>query len=209
MKWKKPARARIPLLCYTAALALWLVLCLGTVLGDTAARLSGKLAPHTLAITELELVSLEPRGENEWMATNADPQLIWVNPDGRRVRSLTLQVQHGGRVGEMALYYLKAYGEPFSREQRVFPVQNADGSYTFLLPETDVYALRLDPCSTAQPLRGLAVSLNTDCPLWWYWLPDWQQAFALLLVPGLAACALNILCSVRQQRQAAKRRKQP
>lgn len=201
-KTKRP-RGLIPLLCYGAALAVWLVLSLALLLGDTAARLTGRLTAQELPLAELELCSLVQTGDGALQATDPDPQLRWVNPDGRTVRSLTLTAQYSEAMGESALYYTEQPGEEFSREKRVFPTDNGDGSYTFILPESGVYALRLDPCSGALRMTGLSVRLNDPVPLGWYLLPDWRQAFALLLLPGLAASGVNILCTAWQRRRKA------
>lgn len=200
-RWKKRPPALIPLLCYGAAAALWLVLSTAFLLGDAAARLTGRLAAQPLPLEQFEMISLEPRGDGDWMATNPDPQLIWINPDGRTVRSLTLTVQHTDRIGEMALYYIEKDGDPFGREQRTQPIDNGDGSFTFILPACKVYALRLDPCSTAQLLQDVSVAVNVDCPVALYFTPSYKQLFALLLFPGLAACGLNILFTALQRRK--------
>ena len=198
-RWNKRPPALIPLICYGAAVVLWLMMSVGFLLGDAAARFGGRLAPHSIPLEQFEMISLEERDGGDWMATNADPQLIWINPDGRTVRSLTLTVRHTARIGEMALYYIERDGDPFGREQRVLPIDNGDGSFTFILPAAEVYALRLDPCSTAQLLQELAVQLNIDCPVSLYFTLSYKQLFALLLLPGLAASGVNILCTAWQR----------
>lgn len=198
-RWNKRPPALIPLICYGAAVVLWLMMSVGFLLGDAAARFAGRLTPHSIPLEQFEMISLEQRAGGDWMATNADPQLIWINPDGRVVRSLTLTVRHTARIGEMALYYIERDGDPFGREQRVLPIDNGDGSFTFILPAAEVYALRLDPCSTAQLLQELAVQLNIDCPVSLYFTLSYKQLFALLLLPGLAASGVNILCTAWQR----------
>lgn len=200
-RMKKRPRALIPLLCYGIALAAWLVFSTLFLLGDLAARAGGRLGAQSISTAEFEMISLMPQEEGEWVATDADPQMIWINPDGRTVRSLTLTAQHTARIGEMALYYIEQPGEPFSREKRVQPVVNGDGSYLFFLPAADVHALRLDPCSTVQLMRGLSVEMNTDCPVYRYYALSYRQIFALLLLPGLAASGVHVACAAWQRRK--------
>ena len=200
--FKRP-RLMIPLLCYGVAAAIWLVTSLAFLLGDATARAGGKLTPREIPLSEIEMVALEPQQNGGWLAVHYDPQMIWLNTEGKTVRSLTLHAEFSGTIGEMALYYIQQNGEVFGREQRVMPVENGDGSYTFHLPRAQVYALRLDPCSNMQLVENISVELNTDCPVTLYFARSWKQLFFYLLLPGLAACALDL---GRETFQKCKRR---
>ena len=206
MIFSRRPRALIPLMCYGAAAVVWLLLCAGLLLSDVVSRGTGKMTAQEMELSQFELVNLESAGtSNALQATSPDPQFIWVNPDGRTVRSVTLTVQHTNTTGEMSLYYIEEYGQAFDREMRVFPIRGENGRYVFTLPAADVYALRLDPCSVAQRLDGVSIAFNTDCPVWRYVVPSWQQLFDLLLYPGLAACALNILLDGQRQWKARRK----
>lgn len=205
--FSKRPRALIPLVCYALALVIWLLLCTALLISDTADRLTGRLTAQTMELSQLELVELElTETAGSLLATGADPQFIWVNPDGRTVRSVTLTLRYTATPSEMSLYYIEEYGQAFGRERKVYPERGDTDTYRFTLPAVDIYALRLDPCSFAQRLDGVSISFNTDCPVWRYFVPTWRQVFALLLYPGLTACALNILLDARRQWKALKKK---
>lgn len=191
-QWKRP-RAVIPLACYGAAALLWLALCGALLVSDTAGRLTGRLAYRQMQLADFEQLALELTAEDGFAAATADPQLIWYNPGGVTVRTVTLAAEYDSPPGEICLYYVENEGEAFGRDKRVFPRRNADGSYTFVLPRADLYALRLDPCSDICTLSGVSIEYNTAHPFWRYFIPSWKQLFGLCLWPGLAASALSLL----------------
>lgn len=208
MKYLSDSRRKTlpPLLCYSAAVLIWLVLCASLLLGDCAARSGGRLQQRAVPLNSLELVNLELQENGSLAALTADPQLIWINEADEVVRTVTLTAQFSGYIGEMCLYYVEQPGEAFGTNKRVFPHDNGDGSWTFTLPRSDVYALRLDPCSDACVMTGLSVAFNAPVPLWQYFTPSWRQLFWLLVLPGLAAAALDVAMDAAQalRRRTAK-----
>lgn len=190
-RWKRP-RAAIPLACYGTALLLWLALCAALLIADAFGRLTGRLAYQQLTLSDFEQSSLELTAEDGFAAVTPDPQLIWYNPDGRTVRTVTVSAAYDSFPGEICLYYVENPAEPFGQSKRVFPRRNADGSYTFVLPRADLYALRLDLCSNTCVVSGVSIVYNTAYPFWRYFIPSWKQLFGLCLWPGLAASALSL-----------------
>lgn len=190
--WKRP-RAAIPLGCYGAAALLWLALCGALLVSDAFGRLTGRLAYQQLTLSDFEQLSLEQTAEDGFAAVTPDPQLIWYNPDGRTVRTVTFSAVYDSAPGEICLYYTEAEAEPFGKDKRVFPRRNADGSYTFVLPRADLYALRLDLCSDTCTVSDVSIVYNTGYPFRQYFIPSWKQLFGLCLWPGLAASALSLV----------------
>ena len=195
--WKHPADP-IPVLCIGLCLVLWLGGGVWRWGSDLAARATGRMEPFALTAQDLTPVNLQATGDNTYQTETEDPQLLWDNPDGRRIRSLTLTAAFSASPREICLYYTTAPGEDYSVEHRVFPTEGPDGSYRFVLPHTPVASLRLDPCSplTGQPIAVTLESLtgNGPVPVWQYFAPGWFGLVQAVLYTALA-CAL--LCIVR------------
>ena len=218
MKLKQLLRRRwaLPALCYLVALAVWIVLGAAALAGDIWARSRGSLSEQTLHAADFTLDGLEPLegradGEAEMLVTTTgDPQMLLADLGGRTVRTLQVFARYEGDAREMCLYYTTAAGQPYSPDRRVYPAQQADGSYLYTLPRTRIVSLRLDPCSPDENATvrirfdGGAITLNAADALpagLDYWLPSWYQAFCLILYPALAAAAL---CWLRACRRALR-----
>lgn len=203
MKLKQLLRRRwaLPALCYLVALAVWIVLGAAALAGDIWARSRGSLSEQTLHAADFTLDGLEPLegradGEAEMLVTTTgDPQMLLADLGGRTVRTLQVFARYEGDAREMCLYYTTAAGQPYSPDRRVYPAQQADGSYLYTLPRTRIVSLRLDPCSPDEgkqvTIRLDRITLNTQ--VGGYFLPSWYQIFCLVLYPALAAAALSWL----------------
>ena len=191
-KWLQNGKGHIAAACYLAALLVWL--CIGTahLAGDGIAALRGRMPETMLKASDFTLMDLNPVG-NVLSCASADPQMHWTNTQNIRVRGVTLRAVYDKLPQEICLYYLLEGQTDFSREQRVFPTQRADGSYVFMLPRTDIAALRLDVCSAYCVISDFSLTLNTPAAFWQYYLPGWWGMFELLLYPGLAACAISLV----------------
>lgn len=202
-------KAALPVLCYLLAAAVWLAGAAFRFGADALGRAGGALAEQTLAASAFQLADLTPAGAGEngaevLVTSSADPQMI-LEPvagaiEGSVVRTLRLYCTFDTDPREMCLYYTTAAGQPYSQDRRVFPVQQADGSYLFTLPRGRIEALRLDPCSPDEnrtvTLAVQKIVLNTPVGAAGYFLPSWYQAFCLVLYPALAAAALSWLARV-------------
>lgn len=195
--------------CYGAALAGWLLysaFCLGS---DSFFALTGSLRQQKLTVQDFALVNLEQTGENTLYTLNGDPQMILSDVSGQKVRSLTIRAEYTKDAREMCLYYTTAPGQDFSQEKRVFAVQADDGTCTYTLPRAKIASLRLDPCSPAEnellTMTVESICLNAPRSAVSYFAPGWAGAFRLVLWPGMAAAALNILAGL--YRLLSKKRK--
>lgn len=218
MKLKQLLRRRwaLPALCYLVALAVWIVLGAAALAGDIWARSRGSLSEQTLHAADFTLDGLEPLegradGEAEMLVTTTgDPQMLLADLGGRTVRTLQVFARYEGDAREMCLYYTTAAGQPYSPDRRVYPAQQADGSYLYTLPRTRIVSLRLDPCS---PDEGKQVIIALDkivlnAQVGSYFLPSWYQAFCLVLYPALAAALLDWLQAVAASWNQRRRAKQ-
>ena len=144
------------------------------------------------------------------VTTTGDPQMLLADLGGRTVRTLQVFSRYEGDAREMCLYYTTAAGQPYSPDRRVYPAQQADGSYLYTLPRTRIVSLRLDPCS---PDEGKQVIIALDkivlnAQVGGYFLPSWHQAFCLVLYPALAAALLDWLQAVAASWNQRRRAKQ-
>ena len=203
-------RAGLPCLCYALAALGWLAWGMYARLDDAGLRAAQQSLPVS-AFTLTDLV-LDPDVQGGYLATSGDPQMLWENTDGRKVRTVSYTAEFlGGVPREMCLYYTTRPGEVFSRDKRVFPTLLPTGRYVYTLPHGPVAALRLDPCSpeeTGDPVTvvfgsdGVALNYGPTLPRGWqYFVPDVYTAFCLLLYPALAAALLDWLRAVLRQRR--------
>lgn len=204
-------KAALPVLCYALALAGWLLWGVYARLDDAGLR----AAQSSVPVADFVLTALEPDPDVQdgYAATSGDPQMLWQNTDGRKIRTVSYVPEFlGGAPGEACLYYTTRPGEDFSRDKRVFPRALDTGRYVYTLPHGPVAAIRLDPCSPAEgedPVTVVfmfdSVDLNYGPTLphgWQYLVPDAYTAFCLLLYPALAAALLDWLRTVWRQKKA-------
>lgn len=195
--WSHPAA--LPLACYLLAAVCWLALGVYGLLADRG--LTGWEVPAGA----FEMADLAPDGLGGYVTLSGDPQMIWENTDGRRVRTLSyVMEEQSGDLREVCLYYTTAPGQPFSARQRVFSTRVGE-RYVFTLPRVSLAALRLDPCSPGDSgmltLRFAADSIEFNAGAVLphgmdYFRPGWHQLFGLVLYPALAAAVLDWLRAV-------------
>lgn len=192
---RKFRRWMLPVLCYLVALAGWLVWGLWEMAADGLDRASGRMTEQELTASDFALVDLEQQGEDVLVTTSGDPQMILEDVSDQTVRTLQIWADYDNPAREMCLYYTTQAGQPYSQDRRVFPRQQDDGSYLYQLPRGRIVSLRLDPCSPDQDKTVTVtvhrIALNTGAAA--NLLPNWYQAFCLILYPGLAAAALDWL----------------
>ena len=195
-------RRAIPVICYLVAFLVWLLLGAGAAVSDAMARASGRLEELTLHAADFALVDLTltaSDAESETLVTTTgDPQMILEDLSGYTVRTMRVWAGYEGDAREMCLYYTTRPGEPYSQDNRVYPAQQDDGSYLYVLPRTQIVSLRLDPCSPDEgrtvTMHLSRIALNTD--VGGYFIPSWYQIFCLILYPGLGAALLDWLRAI-------------
>ncbi len=181
----------LPAVC----LALALVYALGAsalrLAVDSADRASGRLAARSLTLADFTPVNAVIEGDTVTSLTE-DPQLLF-GPADTRLDRITLRLAYNMEPFERCLYYTTAPGEDFSWEKRVWPIENGDGTVTFILPR-GAHSLRLDPGSRENlQVTVTEVQLNEPRAALDYFVPSAGQVFALLVPPLLAAGLLQWL----------------
>lgn len=196
----------LPLLCYAAALILWLIHGTLGIVSDAGARAQGKMEEQTLYAADFALVDLQPGGTGEGpqtlQTTSGDPQMILEDVSGQTIRTMQVYAEYEGDAREMCLYYTAKAGQDYSQDRRVFPAVQSDGSYLYTLPRGALVSLRLDPCSPdankTVEITLEKITLNTATSAVGELIPSWYQLFCLILYPGLLAAALDWLLAIIQ-----------
>lgn len=189
----------LPALCYLAALLFWVVSGLVSLTGDTMARADGSLREQTLTVSDFTLSELQAGPDaRQVVSTGGDPQMLLDNLGDRVVRTLSYTAEFDGTPREMCLYYTTAPDQPYSQDRRVFPEVTTGGTYVYTLPRGRICSLRLDPCSPDEN-KTVGITFDSLClnradtlPGGLdYLIPSWYQLFCLILLPSLAAAALD------------------
>ncbi|MBQ8610423.1 MAG: hypothetical protein IJ412_01815 [Oscillospiraceae bacterium] len=184
-RWLLPAALYV--LVWVCALCVAAV----TLAADTTSRRSGALAAAELTLADFTLINAHTESDTLLVSDNEDPQMIYTPAAGKMIQSLTLRLEYDRYPYERCLYYVTAEGEPFGQDKRVWPVENADGTVSFTLPR-GVKSIRLDPGScTDLHMEFSSIEVNRPQSAAAYFIPDGGSAFALLVLPGLGAAALQ------------------
>ncbi len=206
----KKIPAPIPVLCYTLAVLFWLVTSLWGLGADLAAKAAGGLYQQQLAVEDFTLVNMHQQEDGSYITENGDPQMIWQNPDGRTIRTLRMTAGFDRSPREMCLYYTTEAGEDFGVNKRVFAAQADDGSYLYTLPQGNITALRLDPCSPEEEkmvtMTFQSFVMNEPASLASYFAPGWYGMMQLIVCPGLCASAVSLARQAFVYYQQKKRR---
>lgn len=191
----------IALVCYTVVVLAWLGISTARFVTDGIARSNGTLYQQTFAMEAFEWKNLEKAPGGALRSTTDDPQLI-LDVEGRMVRTLHFAADFSLEPLEMSLYYTTAPEDEFSQNKRVWPTQMADGSYTFTLPRTGFYRLRLDAASRELTMRFSYITLNEEPSAGSYFNPGPGGFVLMLTLPALAAAALRWLLDMLRHYRA-------
>lgn len=220
----KPKKARlwiIPLICYGAAIVVYLAVCGIHLLVDTLRLQSGELERRELTTDSLFLDGVKllenDEGGFDLISENPDPQIIYSPGAPFHASTFTFRASESSRGGgEMTLFYTTGPDEPYTERQRLWAQQHADGSWVFDLGGRQVQALRFDPDTVGGVAwRDWEMVLNEPKPVWRYFLPDARPVFLLLFLPGLAAALVvearhivrNYYLRLKSQGKAKRRTK--
>lgn len=193
MSQKRKTKWLAALLCYAAALVIWLAVG-GVRMGlDTLRQSNGTLAAQSLPMGSFTFTT-GVRFDDNWRetgrmdTTDPDPQLILDFPEGRYVRSVLFDATALNRgPGNITLYYTTAPEEDFSDARQIWAQPGLQGGWVFNLGGKTVYSLRLDPDSVGGVhWRVWDIVINPSHPvLTCYFLPTPLWAFLLLVLPAL------------------------
>lgn len=180
--------------CYAVAVAVALLVHLGSFVANRALYANGTLATTELSVADFELVNLEVREGGVLVSLTDDPQM-WLLDTGMRVADL-----------EVAATYSKAplkqnanwadVGEDWSLRREAYRSGNLsdDSVSIFRLPATGGQTLRFDPGAVAgNHITIHRITANPKRPFYAFFIPSAGEAVALAVLPGLAASGLFIL----------------
>lgn len=169
---------------YAAALVLWLG---GSLfhMGLDATRKT-----QSIPLESLQMQDIQPAGDNTFITTSGDAQILIENIDSR-ARLVLLQAEFSQKPMEMELYYTRKPQQGFSPRHRVTGQPLPDGSYLYRLPAGHIQSLRLDPGTASDNQFVLeAILINPSMPAGFYLRPTLRTVMGLLLWPALALCAI-------------------
>lgn len=184
----KKQTLRLVGVCYGALAVCWLLLCLFNFAADSVLFASGKLQTAEYTLSQLELVNMELKGENEAVSTTDDAQIII--PVNGRVTQVRLQYDMSAQPGEVNLYYTRG-DEPFTDTQKIWGKRAADGSYTFALPRGYIRQIRIDPTNRKRvKMQCRSLVVNGKRSFGAYFALSGEQVFRFLVLPALVSSAL-------------------
>lgn len=211
-----PKRWVLPVVCYVLAFVLYVGSCTLAIIQDSSRIRSGAIRQQELTLSSFSTGSIQvldnaPGGEERFVSTDEDPQLLYYNVQGVYITQLTFDAVSHKPGGEIVLYYntRQDQGAQFSEWRKVWATQAADGSWRFDLGGKKIYALRLDPDTAGGVIWTVRrIAFNDYKPAVDYYLPSVQPLFLLLILPGLVAAGIaegkNILQWGRALREAKK-----
>lgn len=170
---------------------------LAAVLGwaeDGVQRLLGNVAEAQVTVEDFDLVDIEREGDI-CRSTSYDPRMT-LRDAPAYVRTVTVRAEFTGvDPGEFCVFYKPAPGmEEFDANYREWAHQEDDGSYTFTLPASRIYGLRIDPgIYEGVEVRFESITLNAPRSLAQRLAPTRPWLLAMAVAPLLIAAALRAL----------------
>lgn len=201
MNIKKPKRWVLTLVCYAAAVVIWLAVS-GISIGlDNFRARSGELEPAELLISDMQTGGVELRESDDgwqfFLTRGDDPRIIYAPGEKFRATRLSFKATPHMPAGEIILYYTRSTGEispdeGFSERNKLWARQDGDGTWYFDLGGANYTGLRLDPGTTSGVIWKVErLALNDPKPVLSYFVPDARIIFLLLTAPGFVAMALR------------------
>lgn len=200
--------------CYSVGallLALWLA---GNAGLDALCFAAGRLRTEKITLADTGrylLVNMEQVDDTTLLARNGDAQLHLIT--GQRVRSLRVVGQLPTGAEKDLYYHLPGMG--YSPLFRVWPESGPDGTEErYLLPQLTGSNLRLDLADTGgTEVTVQEIVINEPRLLAARLVPSLWQLFWLLILPGLAASAVEAMqrstgrqkCETKTQEQKTER----
>lgn len=183
--------APIPVLCYTAAVCIALLIGLFNFSYDFIGRMTGSIRMVPLNAQDFELVNIIVQENGELLSESDDPQLV-MNLPPTRVRRIAMKVTYDRSPYERCVYYTKKEGAPFNALVRVWPTDLEDSKTALYDLPIGAKGIRIDPGSLkALHMNVESIVLNPPRPVWTYFVPNGGGLFYLAVLPGLAASVIR------------------
>jgi hypothetical protein len=188
-------------LCYTAFLALWLLLGFVFFVWDNA------LPAAILDAQGGKTKQLQAEGNGWYVSTGGDAQLIFEDVN-LWVRRVVLMCEFANAPGEVDLYYTRRGDEGFSARQRAHGRPLKDGSYEFALPPGQVQDIRIDPGNTGGVrVYILGVEVNPKAGFGSYFEVNLRDVLAFCVLPTLAYLVICTIIDIVQKSGLIKKKK--
>lgn len=173
--------------CYLAGALLFLGTHLAGYAQNRALYRDGVFVQQQLALSDFvlneDLIQLD---EATLESVGPDPQLLLADP-GRPIDTVELALEYSKDPYLVNVFYA-APGEDYSVRRMLYAV---DGDGLFLLPAEGGGSLRIDPGTVAgNVIRVAGITVNRPRSFWYFLRPSVMEMAALLVLPGLLACAL-------------------
>lgn len=185
---------RLVALCYIVFFLFSVLFSVGLWAQEQMVRASGLLPQQTLEFSDFELSDLSQDGK-VLTSQSVDPRMVMKNPP-QYVYQVTVYGEFIGQdPGEFCVFYKTSPGqEEFDANYRVWAKDNSDGSYTFEMPHTKIYGLRMDPgIYTGVQFSVENIVINSPRSLAAYLTPSLSWLLAQAAVPLIAAALLKVL----------------
>lgn len=191
-KGKRTALARL-VFCYLALLAVWVLYSVGCWGWDS---LSGR-PMYPLDLDDFDLIDMVRIGENTVVTTSSDAQMLLKSVPEECV-SLKYRAEYSNDSGAIEIFYSRGQ-EDFSIRRRLWPSRVAGDTFVCALPRGTIGRLRLDPTLLAGvTITFSEIVLNAPRSFFSYFAVSRTQVFWFLILPALAASALQWLADLIQ-----------
>lgn len=200
MKGKQMVKAvfssdrRLLALCCVVFFLCSVLFSMGLWAQEQIVRAMGRLSEQTLAFSDFELSDLAEDGK-VLTSQSVDPRMVVKEPP-QYVYQVTVYGEFIGQdPGEFCVFYKTSPNqEEFDANYRVWAKDNSDGSYTFEMPHTKIYGLRIDPgIYTGVQLSVESIVINSPRSLAAYLTPSISWLLAQAVVPLIAAALIKVL----------------
>ena len=184
---------------YLAAVILWVILCVSSLVRGAWYESQGLRLHQELAWQDLSVQSMEPietGKEGFWyVSTDGDPQIHWTG--NAYLETVELDVLHTTPGLSVVLYWREPGQADFSSRQSVYAVQTEQGKYRFDLGGKQVEEIRIDPDSVGGVItRFDGVELNPAKPWYEAFKPTTTGMVLFAVLPLAAAAAVWEGCSI-------------
>ncbi|MEG1381461.1 MAG: hypothetical protein RSB47_03425 [Ruthenibacterium sp.] len=191
----KKQSVRLVVACYGLVLAFWMCSNVFCFAQDAFRRANGTLKTQECTFEDVICTDMDVQSPTVAVTTGVDPQII-LKPLQGAVTEVRLRFTYSRYPGEVNLYYAKN-DAPFDNRYKIWGKAQNDGSYLFTLPRSKIDAIRIDPSNLAGVTLTLEnFTLNAPRSFFAYFKITYEQLFAFLLYPGLAAAFLGYIWSV-------------
>lgn len=121
---------------------------LTTYISILVGKQMGRLGSELLSVSEFQLKGLDILNSNTLHSLTDDPWMI-LSADDRDIYTVEVICTYSKSPHEICIYYSTSENQPFSSDDRVWPVEIDTNTYLFTLPKKHLHSLRLDICSTS------------------------------------------------------------